>query len=122
MRLNGTITEGNINGYEFNYSIRNNNISAGLVRWNGPFGNFTSLTSQINPPPPRLNNGDILCLTNDGSGLLTATRNGTTILQARDRTYLGGSPGIGLQISGPPTPPTFYLGLFGFSSFTGSSK
>jgi hypothetical protein len=109
-------------GYECNLSW--DGSYAEIVRWNGPFGDFTYITKQskfnagIMPP----NNGDIFKATiaestinvylnkNDGRG-------DQLIVTGTDPTYTDGGPGMGFFIQGTVDPMQF-----GFASFKASSN
>lgn len=108
-------------GYECNLAW--NGAYAEIVRWNGPYGNFTYITRQRSFPagvmPPRT--GDTLKATivgqvihvyldkHDGAG-------DRLIVSGRDPTYSDGNPGMGFFIQGRFSPAQF-----GFVSFTASS-
>jgi hypothetical protein len=62
-----------------------------IMRWNGPFGDFTPLaTDQLGRA---LRTGDVIKATAIGS-VITAYINGVPILQVSDLTYPTGQPGI----------------------------
>jgi hypothetical protein len=62
-------------------------------------------------------NGDVVKGTIVG-GVITAYINGIKVLQASDRMYASGSPGIGFYIEGGSGVDNDY----GFSSFTATDK
>ena len=108
-------------GYECNLSW--DGKYAEIVRWNGPYGDFTYITQQrkfktgIMPP----NNGDLFKATisestinvylnkNDGKG-------DQLIVTGTDPTFTDGGPGMGFFIQGSVDPTKF-----GFASFKASS-
>jgi len=111
-------------GYECNLSW--DGKYAEIVRWNGPFGNFTYITQQrtftagIMPP----NTGDVFKATISGSTINVYLNkndgNGDRLIAtATDPTFTDGGPGIGFFIAGRQgsVDPT----KFGFSSFSASS-
>lgn len=63
----------------------------GIVRWNGPIGDFTELAFAWVPPAK---DGDVLRATVRGN-VITAYINGVPLLQATDSTYSDGNPGMG---------------------------
>jgi hypothetical protein len=63
----------------------------GIVRWNGPIGDFTDLAFAWLPP---VKDGDVFRATVRGN-VITAYLNGLPVLQATDSTYSDGNPGIG---------------------------
>jgi len=114
-----TITAGNVTGYEFIYSMKNNgNQYAQLVRWNGPLGSFTQIAADSSVPAA-IGTGDTLCASRSG-GVLTFTRtpNGSTtpstLLTFNDSTYTNGAPGIGQYNKNGTLADN---ALYGFSSF-----
>ncbi len=95
LRLRTSISAHSITGYEFNFRC----TPAGtqyvqIVRWNGPFDNFTLLDSRGGPG---LKTGDVVSATAVGS-TLSAYINGTLIVQVTDTTFTSGSPGLGFYI------------------------
>jgi hypothetical protein len=121
LRLNTSISANNITGYEFTYSVRTSGVYAGIVRWNGPFDNFTVGVGPVNNPPT-LANGDVLCAIRSGATLtFTRTPNGSTTPvplvttnNSLANTYTGGAPGIGMFNEGGVLSDDT---LYGFSSF-----
>jgi hypothetical protein len=108
-------------GYECNLSW--DGRYAGIVRWNGPYGDFTDITVQrtfgdgIMPP----NNGDIFKATISGRTInLYLNKNDglgdQLIAVGTDPTYTDGGPGMGFFIKGNVDPTQF-----GFVSFKASS-
>jgi hypothetical protein len=68
---------------------------AQIVRWNGPFGDFTYIGWAAAAPVPR--SGDTLRASIKGD-LITVFYNGTEIMRARDGAFAAGDPGIGFFI------------------------
>ena len=108
-------------GYECNLAW--DGKYAEIVRWNGPFGDFTYITQQrtfndgIMPPK----NGDIFKATISGSTINVYLnkndgRGDQLIATASDPIYANGGPGMGFFIEASVDPT-----LFGFSSFNASS-
>lgn len=111
----------NARGYECNLSW--NGSYAEIVRWNGPYGDFTYITKQTRFKPgimpPR--SGDIFKAAisestihvylnkHDGKG-------DQLIVGGSDRTFADGQPGMGFFIRGNVDPTQF-----GFSSYAASS-
>lgn len=88
--LRFSISANSARGYEVLFAVSKQYVD--IVRWNGPFGNFTSLASGS---IPTMSTGDIVRATISGS-TITAYRNGEQVLQATDSTWTDGNPGIGL--------------------------
>ena len=108
-------------GYECNLSW--DGIYAEIVRWNGPYGDFTYITQQrtfkdgIMPP----NNGDIFKATISGSTINVYLNKNDgmgdhLIAIGSDPTYTDGGLGMGFFIRGSVDPAQF-----GFASFKASS-
>jgi hypothetical protein len=111
LRLRTTISTDSITGYEINCNVSGLNYM-GLVRWNGPLGNFTG----IKGVETGCVNGDVLKATVDQNNLFSVYKNGVLMFTATDGTFVGGSPGIGFFDS-------YYTNFssFGFSSFSASA-
>jgi hypothetical protein len=114
-------SETSARGYECNLSW--DGTYAEIVRWNGPYGDFTYITKQrtfhsgIMPP----NNGDIFKATISGSTINVYLNKNDgmgdqLIVTGTDPTYADGNPGMGFFIQGSVDPTRF-----GFSSYTASS-
>lgn len=97
-------------GYECNLQHRGQ--YALIVRWNGPYGNFTEIGRARSPP--QLKTGDVIKATVVGN-VITVYVNGTQIMQATDSTYTSGNPGMGFYIDAGASNSDF-----GFSSFSAS--
>jgi hypothetical protein len=108
-------------GYECNLSW--DGKYAEIVRWNGPFGNFTYITQQrtfnagIMPP----NNGDLFKATISGPTInvylnKNDDKGDQLIVTGTDPTFTDGGPGMGFFIQGNVDPTKF-----GFASFKASS-
>ena len=104
-------------GYECNLAW--NGSYAQIVRWNGPFANFTYVANQSKFPPGLMppQSGDVLTATirggtislylnkNDGKG-------DQLLVRGNDTTFKDGNPGMGFYIEGQHDPAAF-----GFSRF-----
>ena len=105
---------GNARGYEclFNYYG-----GMQIVRWNGPFGSFTVLSttgpSYLGRP---LVTGDVIKATIVGN-VITTYANGILMAQATDSTFTNGQPGMSFFVrpSGSPL-------LLGLTSYSVTSK
>lgn len=118
IRLNTTISAHSITGYSCTFSIKTDGSQYFQVgRWNGPFGNFTSLGSAVTGIGPVVN-GDIVSCQRVG-GTITMYRNGSSINTATDSTYTAGSPGIGTDLDNNGSSTN---GNFGFSQFTATDN
>ncbi len=83
----------------------------GIVRWNGPRGDFTIL--QDEGPYGELHDGDVF-EASIVANVITVYINGVQVNRAVDSTFWTGNPGMGF-FTRNPNPPRF-----GFSSFTAS--
>jgi hypothetical protein len=110
LRLNSSLSAHVCTGYELSFEIDG---LVNIVRWNGPFNNFTVIGAAKNLPGGALVTGDVLYGTNVG-GLITAYVNGVQVNQVTDTTYTGGSPGIGFFLRTPSVTNSD----FGVASFT----
>lgn len=68
-----------------------------IVRWNGPFGDFTYLAKAKSPVIPKT--GDVFSASIKGN-LIIVCLNGVEVVRATDDTYKTGNPGIGFFIRG----------------------
>ena len=101
LRLRSSLAPHVATGYEFNFRCsRTAKAYAEIVRWNGPIGKFTYLT-RGQGAKYGVATGDRIAATAVGD-VLTAYINGVPVLQASDRTFLSGSPGIGFFLEGAP--------------------
>jgi hypothetical protein len=93
--LRFTITAHSARGYEFNYSCRHDGSQyLQIVRWNGPFNNWTLLDSRTGPG---LRDGDQIKATVNGSTLTTYINN-VAIYSVNDSVITSGNPGIGFYL------------------------
>ncbi|MCV7282558.1 hypothetical protein H7J88_23260 [Mycolicibacterium flavescens] len=96
-------------GYEA--FMHTNGMFAKIVRWNGGFGDFTSLAHVDAVRVPQ--DGDILRATAVGD-VITLYLNDELLVQATDPTFPTGDPGMGFYKDAHGGPPSGY----GFSGFT----
>jgi hypothetical protein len=116
LRLRTVISAHSITGYEINYKFSNDSTAyMNIVRWNGPFGNFTTLKT-FSGQQFGVKNGDVVSATVVGN-VITAFKNGVQQGQVTDTTYSSGSPGIGFNLSSGVSGCAGTGANFGFSSF-----
>jgi hypothetical protein len=97
IRLRSTLTANNSTGYECNFSARSSaNAYVQVVRWNGPFGNWTLLDAR-GGTGYALHDGDTIKCSIAGS-VITMFINGVQKLQVTDNTFASGRPGIGAYL------------------------
>jgi hypothetical protein len=115
LRLRSSLSAHEATGYEINFRCsKTANAYAQIVRWNGPLGNFTYLSSN-DGSQYGVANGDVVKATIVGD-VITVYINGVQILHATDDTYGTGSPGMGFFLQGTTGVNSDY----GFTSFTAS--
>ena len=118
LRLRTTITGGGITGYEINFSASSaSNAYIQIVRWNGPYGDFTYLATRSGPG---VHTGDRLCASiatgaNNVSTINVWINGGAPILTGTDSTYSNGGPGIGFYMDGGTSVNS---ADFGWTDFT----
>jgi hypothetical protein len=113
LRLRSSLSAHNCTGYEVLFSLfPDSRAYIQIVRWNGPFGDFTyiSSTSGIDCV---LTNGSVVQATITNS-TITAYINGVEILAGEDSTYSTGNPGMGFDDMGASGVD----GNWGFTSYT----
>src|SRR5271168_3558229 len=115
LRLNTTISAHSITGYMCNFSVKHDGSQyAGFGRWNGAYGDFTSL-GLVRGIAAIVNRDTVSC--KRVGSTLSMYHNGTVLLSVTDSTYLGGSPGISTNIDGSGGTGGSTNKTFGFSSF-----
>jgi hypothetical protein len=90
--LHVTISGHSYTGYEFNCSCVTGTTYMTIVRIEGTFGTFTNIAQRLDIG---VADGDVMGFTIIGS-LLTAYKNGSSVLSGTDTTYPTGAPGVGL--------------------------
>ncbi len=111
--LRFTVTAHSARGYEFNYSCRHDGSQyLQIVRWNGPFNNWTLLDSRTGPG---LNNGDQIKATVSGSTLTTYINN-VAAYSVTDTAITSGNPGIGFYLQGGTSALTADYGLTNYTA------
>ncbi len=116
LRLRTTITPHSITGYEINNRCLKGQSGSylAIVRWNGPFGDFTTLVA-YSGAQYGVGDGDVVKATMIGN-VITVYVNGTQMGTATDSTFTTGNPGIGLD---GPLSTTRNHGFTSFSATDG---
>jgi hypothetical protein len=115
IRLRSAITAHVNTGYEVLFRCNHDGTRyTDIVRWNGPLGNFTSLSHVTSFPG--IFDGDVVKATIVGN-VITAYVNGVQVNQTADSRYANGNPGMGFFVDGGPVSLN---SDFGFTSFTAS--
>jgi len=107
------VTSHSARGYEMDFWFGGSELE--FVRWNGPIGDFTVLTS-TGPGPGGLVTGDVIKAQITGS-TITAYKNGNVIATCTDNTFSDGNPGMGFFVR-----PGGTLKNFCYSSFTATGN
>ncbi len=117
LRLRSSLSAHRATGYEINFRCNKTvNGYMQVVRWNGPFGNFTYLDGR-GGSQYGVQNGDVVKASMIGN-VITVYLNGVQIAQTIDNTFTSGNPGMGFYVQG--TSGTNVNRDYGFSSFTAS--
>lgn len=115
LRLRSALSPHRATGYEINFRCsKTENAYSEIVRWNGPLGDFTYLKHEQGAGYG-VKDGDVVKATIVGE-VITVYVNGVQTLQARDKTFATGNPGIGFYIEGATSGQSDY----GFTSFSAS--
>ncbi len=113
LRLRSSLAAHRATGYETNFRcLKTAKAYAQIVRWNGPLGDFTYLSTREGGQYG-VTNGDVVKATAVGN-VITAYINGTQVLRATDSTYPSGNPGLGFYLEGA----SGVNGDYGFTSFS----
>lgn len=115
LRLRSALSAHVATGYEINARCLRGDSNSYLyiVRWNGPFGDFTTLASATGSRSG-VTEGDVLKATMIGS-TISVYVNDVQMLTVADSTYTTGNPGMGFDLTNAAT-----YGNFGFTSFSAS--
>jgi hypothetical protein len=118
--LRASISPHSVTGYEVNVGAWNTPSSyIHVVRWNGSFGNFTTILSATGSQYG-VKTGDIISARIAGN-VITVFINGVQKGQVTDSTYTSGSPGMGMYIQNPSACGSGNSN-FGFSSYTATEN
>jgi hypothetical protein len=114
IRLRSSLSAHRATGYEINFRcLKTGAAYSEIVRWNGPLGDFTYL-STISGSKYGVANGDIVKATIMGN-VISVYINNVLILTATDSTYSSGNPGLGFCCGSS-------MSDFGFTSFTATGS
>jgi hypothetical protein len=118
LRLRTTITPHSITGYEICFRAVHPGGYMAIVRWNGPLGSFTTLTTN-NKAYQGIQNGDVIKASIVGS-TITVWVNGVVVGEATDSKFRSGSPGVGFWLNKGPASMNSDCGFTSFSATDGS--
>ncbi|HJZ64163.1 MAG TPA: hypothetical protein VKD70_07590 [Candidatus Acidoferrum sp.] len=114
LRLRSTLSPRRNTGYEVTFRCLTNEAAyAGIARWNGALGNWTSLALSKGAQYG-VKDGDIIKAKITGN-VITGYLNGVQVVQATDSTYTNGAPGIGFYLEGGPSSAQSDYGFTTFS-------
>jgi len=113
IRLRSSLSAHVATGYEVNARCLRGDPASYLyiVRWNGPFGDFTTLAGATGAQYG-VTDGDVLKATIIGQ-VITVYVNGNQMMTFTDGTYATGSPGMGFDLTNTST-----FSDFGITSFS----
>jgi hypothetical protein len=115
LRLRSSLSAHSCAGYEINFRcLQTSDAYMQIVRWNGPIGSFTYISS-YSGAQFGVANGDVVKATIVGN-VINVYKNGTLIGTGTDSTYATGNPGIGFDFGCGSTYTDF-----GFTNVTASS-
>jgi hypothetical protein len=113
LRLRSTLSPHRSTGYEVTFRcLDNSEAYAGIARWNGTLGSFTSLVLSKGARYG-VRDKDVITATIIGN-VIKGYINDVQVVQATDDAYWAGAPGIGFYIQGGPS---LDQSDFGFTSF-----
>ena len=121
LRLRSRLAPHIASGYEISFkSSRSVEAYLIIVRWNGPFGDFTYLFNQ-NGREYGARNGDVVRARIVGN-VITAYKNGVMMAQVRDDTYVSGAPGMGFNLLTRAAGCSRTNRSYGFTRFTATDS
>jgi hypothetical protein len=116
LRLRSSLSPHSCKGYEIIFKAsKTSHAYLQIVRWNGPFGDFTYLQSR-DGAQYGVKTGDTVEATIVGS-VITAYINGVKMLQATDTVFKNGNPGIGFNLENKLPGCRGTNGNYGFTYF-----
>ena len=113
LRLRSSLSAHSCSGYEILFSVNPSDPYVQIIRWNGPFGNFTGLDGRVSPV---IRNGDVVKATATGN-TITAYINNVALFSVNDTMFPSGNPGVGFYLQYYQNPVAI-ASNYGFSSFT----
>jgi hypothetical protein len=117
LRLRSSLSAHSATGYEINFRCsKTANAYAQIVRWNGPLGSFNYVAT-AQGSKYGVTNGDVVKAAIVGS-TITVYINGVQVLQATDKRFTSGSPGMGFFLQGATGINSGINSDYGFSRFS----
>lgn len=118
LRLRTHISAHSITGYEITWSTGESYFI--VVRWNGPFGDFTYLIPPLDGEQYNVQTGDVIKATMVGN-TISAYKNGVLVATVTDSTFPSGAPGMGFNLEGGRAGCLGLNGNYGFTNFQATS-
>ncbi|HKV75111.1 MAG TPA: hypothetical protein VJN95_11370 [Gemmatimonadales bacterium] len=119
LRLRSTITPNSSTGYEIDWKISSSSAAyLVIVRWNGPWGNFTYLPGGGTGAQWGVKNGDVVTAKIVGN-VISVYKNGVLVTTSTDNTYTSGSPGMGFNLEAPGAG---HNQDYGFTTFAATDR
>ena len=117
LRLRSAISAHANRGYEISFKVSQSGTAyLIIVRWNGPFGDFTYLLKS-NGAQYGVKNGDVISAKMVGN-VITAYKNGVVMGSASDNTYADGAPGMGFNLANAPAGCPGSNDKYGYTQFS----
>ncbi len=121
LRLRSTLFPRWNAGYEVSFEVSSDHEAYLIVvRWNGPFGNFTYLLKRKGPEFG-VRDGDVVSAKAQGDTIF-AYKNGVELARVTDAAYAGGNPGIGFNLENARLACRGTNSRYGFSSFLATDE
>ena len=117
LRLRSAISAHVNRGYEISFKVsQSGSAYLIIVRWNGPFGDFTYLL-KTNGAQYGVKDGDVISAKMVGN-VITAYKNGVVMGSASDNTYADGAPGMGFNLANAPAGCPGSNDKYGYTQFS----
>ncbi len=103
VRCHSALSANSSTGYEIGWRLHaTSGAYNGVTRWNGPYGDFTSISALNQGPQYGVDDGDVIVVTCSQTGVITGYKcpggaNCVQQVQVTDTTFLAGTPGFGLD-------------------------
>jgi hypothetical protein len=122
LRLRSSLSAHSCTGYEVSFKAsKTAGAYFGIVRWNGPVGDFTNL-SAYSGAKYGVAEGDTVRATIEGN-VINAYLNGVMVGTATDSTYSSGNPGMGFNLKTTDDPSCVGTnGDYGFTRLTATGQ
>jgi hypothetical protein len=117
LRLRSTISARVNRGYEVSFKVsQSGSAYLIIVRWNGPFADFSYLLN-TSGAQYGVKNGDVISAKVVGN-VITVYKNGVVMGSASDNTYANGAPGMGFNLENAPAGCSGSNDKYGYTQFS----